>query len=79
LVDFVDPPPQEARFRPMHNPTTINTLFLKRQAPNDMKKVDLTVKSWIITDPNRALRPLAPVEIGCRKAGQSCILRDYGR
>jgi hypothetical protein len=75
----VDPPPQETTFKPMHNPTTINTLFLKRQAPNDMKKVDLTVKSWIITDPNRTLRPFATAEIECRKVGQSCILRNHGR
>jgi hypothetical protein len=79
FVDFVDPPPQETTFKPMHSPTTINTLFLKRQAPNDMKKVDLTVKSWIITDPNRTLRPLATLESGCRKASQSCILRNHGR
>jgi hypothetical protein len=32
--------------------------FFKRQAPNDMKKEDLYAKSWIITDPRRALHTL---------------------
>jgi hypothetical protein len=40
----------------MHNATTtIRMRFFKRQAPKNMKKLDLTVKSWIITDLNHAL------------------------
>jgi hypothetical protein len=62
LVDFV--PLQETRFRPAHNPaTTIRTRFVKRLAPKNMKKVDLTVKSSIITDPYPALGP----STGCTK------------
>jgi len=55
---LLDDPPHERMFRLAHNPTTtIRTRLVKRQAPKNMKKVDLTVKSWIITDPNCAFRP----------------------
>jgi hypothetical protein len=55
---LLDDPPHARKFTLAHNPTTnIRTRFVKRQAPKNMKKVDLTVKSWIITDPNRAFRP----------------------
>jgi hypothetical protein len=45
------PPPHEIKFIPAQSPTTRTRMrFFKRQAPNDKKKVDLTVKSEIITD-----------------------------
>jgi hypothetical protein len=72
LVDF--PPEQETRVRPAHNPvTTIRTRFVKRLAPKNMKKVDLTVKWSIIADPNAALLP-SP---GTKHDG-SCILKNHG-
>jgi hypothetical protein len=44
--------PQEMELRLAHNPIPrTRTLLFKQRAPNDMKKEDLLVKWWIITEP----------------------------
>jgi hypothetical protein len=47
------------KLRLAHNPITRTRMHLfKRHAPNDMKKEDLLVKRWIITDRQLALMGL---------------------
>jgi hypothetical protein len=48
-------PPQETKLNPVLRQivktSRTRMRFFKPKAPNDMKKGDLNVKSWIITDP----------------------------
>jgi hypothetical protein len=81
--DFFSPP-HETRLSPAQSPTIRTRMrFFKRQAPKNKKKVDLIVKSRIITDRHRrfpeARRVVACLSIGCAKPYSSCILSYHGR
>src|SRR5215467_13467206 len=78
------PPPHEIRLSPAQSPTIRTRMrFFKRQAPKNKKKVDLIVKSRIITDRHRRFaeprRVVARLSIGCAKPYPSCILSYHGR